>query len=237
MEERTWERIGALAGIAFVVLGVLATFLYPQQPRVDSAAAKTLAWVHGHRTGIQTGAVLGTFGAGIFVWFAAHLRNVLSRAERGANRMTSVVFGSGVALAVLYLLGSVPNALLAFMDAQPGGIQDPSIVRMLGDLNTVLYGLAVPVVMVFLAALGIAMLSGLIGWGWLGWVSLVAAACNAITTVTALTFSTYHGAAWTIPSWASFLGLLVVVLVLSVSMLRQPGGVPSEGRPAAVAVG
>jgi len=234
MEERTWERIGALAGIAFVVLGILATFLYPQQPRIDSTPAKTLAWLHGHRTGIQTGIVLGTFGAGLFVWFAGHLRNVLSRAEHGANRITSVVFGSGIAVTVMYLLGGLPNAVLAVMDAQPGGIQDPSIVRMLGDLNGILFGFTVPAVMVFLAALGWAMLDGLIGWRWLGWISLIGAACNAIATVTMLTFSTYHGAAWGVPAWGAFLGLLVVVLVLSISMLRGRGAAPSEARPAAM---
>ena len=234
MDERNWERIGALSGIAFVVLSLLAGFLYPQQPRVDSAATKTLAWVHGHRTGIQTGMVLGAFAGGIFIWFAAHLRTVLSRAERGADRLASVVFGSGVAVAVMGLIGGLPLLVLAFMDAQPGGIQDPTIVRMLGDLTTILYGIAVPVTMVFLAALGIAMLGGLIGWRWLGWLSLVGAACNAIAVVTSLTFSTYHGALWTVPAWAAFFGLAIVVLVLSVSMLRHAGQ-PTEGRPAAMA--
>ena len=39
IDERTWERFGALTGIAFVVLTLLAGFLYPQQPRVDSSPA------------------------------------------------------------------------------------------------------------------------------------------------------------------------------------------------------
>src|ERR1700676_4794745 len=139
MDERTWERIGAFAGVAFVVLMLLATFLYPQQPRIDSSPAKTLAWIHGHRTGIQTGMILGVFAAGLFVWFAAHLRHVLTRAEGGAERLAPLVFGSGVAVAVMGLVATFPTALLAFMDAQPGGIQDANIVRMLGDLNQVIF--------------------------------------------------------------------------------------------------
>lgn len=54
------------------------------------------------------------------------------------------------------------------------------------------------------------------------------------SVVTSLTFSTYHGALWSIPAWASFLGIFVVILVLSVSMLRRAGQ-PTEGRPAAMA--
>jgi hypothetical protein len=234
MDERNWERIGASAGIAFVVLTVLGAFLYPQQPRVDSSAATTLHWVHSHRTAIETGMVLGAFAGGLFLWFVAFLRTALSRAERGSDRLASIVFGSGVAGAAMGLLGLLPNVVLAFMDAQRGGLQDPTIVRMLGDLNSILFGIGVPVLMVFLTALGIGMLGGLIGSRWLGWLSLVAAACNAISVVTSLTFSTYHGAIWTIPAWAAFLGFVVVVLVLSVMMLRRAGQ-STEGRPAAMA--
>ena len=36
MRDRTFERIGALSGLAFFVLAVLSGFIYPQQPRVDS---------------------------------------------------------------------------------------------------------------------------------------------------------------------------------------------------------
>ena len=32
MNDRTFERIGALSGLAFVVLAVLSGFIYPQQP-------------------------------------------------------------------------------------------------------------------------------------------------------------------------------------------------------------
>ena len=77
IDDRTWDRLGALAGLGFIVLTLLATFLYPQQPRVDSAPATTLAWVHNHRSGIQTGMVFGLFGAALLLWFIGHLRRVM----------------------------------------------------------------------------------------------------------------------------------------------------------------
>ena len=232
MDERTWERIGAFAGVAFVVLMLLATFLYPQQPRIDSSPAKTLAWIHGHRTGIQTGAIFGVFAAGLFVWFAAHLRHVLVRAEGGAERLAPLVFGSGVAVAVVGVLGALPTALLAFMDAQPGGLQDANIVRMLGDLNQVIFGIGASMTVVFLLAVGSAMVRKELVAPWLGWVSLLAAVLNGVAVVTATTFSTYHGAAWAVPTWGAYLGFLVVVLVASVALLRQPAptATPSSGR-------
>jgi len=232
MEERTWERIGALAGIGFVVLMVLATFMAPQQPRIDSSAATTLKWIHGHRTGIQTEMVLGTFAAGLLLWFVGHLRHVLGRAEGGTESLSPIVFGSGIGMAIIGLVGAFPIALLAFMDAQAGGIQDATLVRMLADAAIVIYGLGVILTAVFLCAAGIAMLRKQIGAPWLGWVSLVVAALNALAVITSLTFSTYHGAGWAVPGWAAYIGFLLVVLVTGISMLRQasPTTAPSTTR-------
>jgi hypothetical protein len=235
MEERSWERIGAFAGIAFVVLSILATFLYPQEPRIDSSAATTLAWVHAHRTGIQAGMILGVFAAGIFVWFVGHLRHELHRAEKGSETLSPTVFGSGVAVAVFAALGAVPVALLAFMDAQPGAIQDASIVRVLADLGQVMYGVGVVMTAVFACAIGVAVLRKELAGAWLGWLCLVVAALNAIAVVTSLSFSTYHGAAWGVPGWGAYLGFLVVVLAVAIAMLR--GTATSATRPDVVLTG
>ena len=235
MEERNWERIGAFAGIAAVVLSILATFLYPQEPRIDSSAATTLAWVHAHRTGIQAGMILGVFAAGIFGWFVGHLRHELHRAENGSEMLSPTVFGSGIAVGVFAALGALPVALLAFMDAQPGGIQDATLVRMLGDLGQVLYGLGAIMTAVFAFAIGVAVLRRELAGAWLGWLSLVVGVLNAIAVVTSLTFSTYHGAAWGVPGWGAYLGFLVVVLGLAIAMLR--GTATSAGRADVVLTG
>jgi len=228
-DDRTWERLGAAAGIGFVVLFLLATFLYPQQPRIDSDPAVTLAWVHKHRAALETGMILGLFASGLFVWFAAHLRTVLDK----AGRLTPVIFGSGIAIAVTGTLGAVPICLLGIMDAQ-GSIQTPDVVRMLGDSTQVLYGLVTIMAVVFLTALGVTMLRKELVAPWLGWVALVVAVLNGISTVTSMSFATYHGAGWAIPGWGSFLGFLFVVLVTSVSLLRTSSSTAPR-RPAVMA--
>ncbi|HZQ58622.1 MAG TPA: hypothetical protein VFA84_11320 [Acidimicrobiales bacterium] len=226
-DERTWERFGAITGLGFIVLTLVATFLYPQQPRVDSAPAVTLKWVHDHHTGIKTGMVLGLFGAALLFWFVGHLRHVLHD-----ERLSPIVFGSGIGLAVVSALAAVPLGLLAFMDAQ-GGITSPDVVRLLGDLTTVLYAVATAVTMVFLFALGLAISQKELASPWLAWVSLLGAVLNGIAVVESMTFSTYHGAAWAIPGWGAFIGLLLVVLGISVSLLRARAVSPD--RPTVVA--
>ena len=72
--ERHWAMLGGWAGIGFVLLGLLATFAYPQPPRIDSAPAVILRWAGGHRTGIYVGMLMGVFASLLFLWFVAALR-------------------------------------------------------------------------------------------------------------------------------------------------------------------
>ena len=86
MRNRTFERIGASSGLAFVALAALSGFIYPQQPRVDSAPAKTLAWVHDHHTALQAGMIFDFFAAGVLLWFVGYLHRVLRRSEGTSSR-------------------------------------------------------------------------------------------------------------------------------------------------------
>ncbi len=221
MTNRLWELVGAISGLVFVVLTLLAGFVYPQQPRVDAAPVTTLAWVHDHRIPIQTGMIFGLFAAAVFVWFVGYLRHVLARAEGGSELLSPIVFGSGIAVAIIAALAALPYALLAFMEAQVGGIQDLALVRMLGDLNIVFFAASSVMTAVFLCGLGLAMVNRLLVAPWLGWISLVVAAFNALAVWVGVTFSSYHGKGWMVVGFGAFIGFLVVVLVASGLMLVQ----------------
>ena len=45
---------------------------------------------------------------------------------------------------------------------------------------------------------------------------------NCISVWIGVTFSSYHGHAWLIIGWGSYVGFLIVILILSVIMLRRP---------------
>ena len=237
MNDRAFERLGALSGLAFVVLAVLSGFIYPQQPRVDAGPAKTLAWVHDHRAALQAGMIFDFFAAGVLLWFVGYLFRVLRRSEQSqgdGETLAPIVFGSGIGVAVTTAMAALPTVLLAFMDAQPGGIGDPSLVRALGDLNTIFYSVTSVMTAVFLGALGWAMLRGELGVHWLGWVALVVTVLNAIAVWIGVTFSSYHGHAWLIIGWGAYVGVLAVMLITSVTMLRQPRQVSAVAPAVAV---
>ena len=231
MTERTFERLGALSGLLFVVLAVLSGFIYPQQPRVDSTAATTLSWVTDHRVALQTGMIFDFFAAGVLLWFVGYLHRVLRRVENGTESLAPVVLGGGIGVAITTALAALPTAVLAFMVAQPGGIRDASLVRMLGDLNTIFFSVTSVMTAVFLAALGLAMLAREVATRWMGWLSLVVAVFNGLAVWIGVTFSSYHGKGWMVVGWGAYIGFLVVMVLVSASLLRQgdtaPAAVPS----------
>jgi Domain of unknown function (DUF4386) len=221
VKDATFERLGALSGLSFVVLAVLSGFLYPQQPRVDSTPATTLAWVTDHRVALQTGMICDFFAAGVLVWFVAYLHRVLRRGEDGTESLAPIVFGAGLGVAITTALAALPTAVLAFMVAQPGGIDDPSLVRMLGDLNTLFFSVTSVMTGVFLLGLGLAMLGRAVATRWIGWLCLVVAAFNGLAVWIGVTFSSYHGKGWMVVGWGAYIGFLVVMLLVSASLLRH----------------
>ena len=222
MGEKTWERWGAAAGIAFVILQLGGTFLYPQQPRIDSSATTTIKWVHDNRTALQIGAVCGLLALIALLWFVGHLRHVLERSEGHSETLSPIVFGSGIALAALYGIGAAPLILLTIMDGQRGGLHDAAVIRMLGDLGQAFYAPAAAVTALLMIALGIALVRGELVARWLGYVAFVVAACNLVSVVTSVNFSTYHAGAWLPVGWFAYVGFIFVILVASISMLRRP---------------
>ena len=118
------------------------------------------------------------------------------------------MLAAGIGVSITTAVAALPTVLLAFMDAQPGGLNDPSLVRALGDLNTIFFSLTSVMTAVFLAALGWAMLRGDAGTDWLGWLMLVVAAFNCVAVWIGVTFSSYHGHAWLIIGWGAYVGFL-----------------------------
>ncbi|HEY2430098.1 MAG TPA: hypothetical protein VGI06_14260, partial [Acidimicrobiales bacterium] len=179
MDDQMWERWGAGAGVLAVVLLLVATFAAPQAPRIDAPTAKIVAWVTAHRRAILAENVIGLFSTGAFLWFVAHLRHVLQKAEGGAEVLAPVVFASGTAMGAVFAVGGAPYVALAFLAAQPGGVAGPAdapVVRLLNDLSGILYAPALILGVVFLGSWGLAMVRHELLSATLGWVAIAAAA-------------------------------------------------------------
>ncbi|WP_030925881.1 hypothetical protein [Streptosporangium amethystogenes] len=92
MNERTWERLGAASGLVAAVLLLAGLLVAPGALALDVRPGMMIAFV---RPALLTTTLLITLGAVAFMWFVAHLRHVLQRAEKGAEAFSPVVLASG----------------------------------------------------------------------------------------------------------------------------------------------
>jgi hypothetical protein len=182
MKERRWERFGASMGIAFFVLIVASFLTAPAPPKVNDSVVSVTDYFADNYARLLVGAVLATLAALAFLWFVGHLRHVLQRAEGGAEAFSPIVFGSGIAVAVMGMISGLPMATLAFAAQSPEARTNPVVAQTLGagstraffDANYLAAGMALMTGALFLVAAGIAISLGELAKPWLGWLALLA---------------------------------------------------------------
>jgi len=221
MNENRWERYGAAAGVAFAVLVLISFFMVPTPPHVNAGFRKIGDYYANHRRAILTSNVVGTFGALAFIWFLGHLRHVLNRAEGGVEALSPIVYGAGMATIVVGILGALPATVLAFSSQEDVINSNPGIVRMLYDMNTIMYSLLLLTAGLFVIAGAVAMVRKELVGPWLGWVGLGVAALDWASG-TAGFYVTKYSPFWTGFTVVATISLVAWVLAASVVMLRRP---------------
>ena len=97
---RTWtfERLGALAGLAFIALSLSGDFSSGSPPGTDDSAAKIVGFFSDHHRGVIASVVLTGIAGPFFVWFLATL--VLRLRTVGETAWAVAAFGLGIAALV-----------------------------------------------------------------------------------------------------------------------------------------
>jgi len=221
MDESMWERYGATAGVIAVVLLMGSLFLTSAPPHIDASVDKITTFFGDHRKALLTEQVLGTFGVVFFVWFVGHLRHVLERAEGGAEALSPIVYGSGIALAAAGAVTVLPMTILAFSANQTEVMQNAGLVRALYNGNAVALAIMMILSGMFVAATGYAMVRKEMVAPWLGWAGLAVALVNWIVGAEAFYQTTYNSF-WNTAGYVGFLGFALFVLLTSIQMVRQP---------------
>lgn len=221
MNETKWERYGAGAGIAFVVLLVVGTFIVPMAPHIDASTGRIVSYVDGHRRGLMTSTLLGWFSVLAFLWFLGHLRHVLQRSESGAEALSPLVFGTGVAGAVVAMMASLPMGTLAFMAGRPADPTSPATVRLLFDMSWMMGALAGLAAGLFLIVGSLAMIRREMVSANLGWLGMLFAALLWISSAADLYVHSYSRGL-DVVGLIGFLGFALWVLLSSLSMYQRP---------------
>lgn len=228
MNERRWERLGAEAGIAFVVLAVVATFLPGSMPDQNASGTTLITWIADHRDSLRWGMALFGVASVCGLFFIAALRARLSEADGGHREMaTAAVIGGVFAFAANWMGG-----LMANLAVQREGIGlAPSTVRsywdaylQAGTLGNV--GLAV----MFGAVAAVVLSTGMLP-RWVGWLS-AAVAVNCVVSLFGFVASDGAFAPGGTYQIVSGLAGLAGLLALSVELLMHAEAPARAGAPA-----
>ncbi len=90
MNDKTWERYGALGGVWFVVLVVIGGIAAGAPPSRTDPAADIAKHYADHADGLQLGAFLGALGIIGLVWWFGTLWRAMTNAEAGTPRVAVI---------------------------------------------------------------------------------------------------------------------------------------------------
>jgi hypothetical protein len=104
MDDKTWERYGALGGVWFVVLAVIGAIVAGAPPSRTDSTAEIAKHYTDNADGLQLGALLGALGVIGLVWWFGTLWRAMANAEGGTPRV-----------AIIALVGLVLSGIGAMM--------------------------------------------------------------------------------------------------------------------------
>lgn len=208
MDDKKFEKWGALAGIEFTILLLVGTFIAGQPPKVTDSAAKITNYFLDNSDQIKIGNLLQGLAIIPFLWFLGTLFGRLRAAEGGSGRVSGIALTGGVITAAMSLVGLVFLAFGAlYPDSAVGSFQLSNIVY--GFLGFAAATLTVGTSVVVMRS------KFLPAWvAWLGEISAIVWIVGAVSTASTKDV-------WSAILFAGFLVWLVWVVVLSVLLYQK----------------
>lgn len=213
MTRISWERLAALAGVAFVVLYVAAFGLGIEVGASDQEILEHYA-DSGNRAKEVVAFFLIAAAALAFLVLASSLRSLIARSEHETATLAALTWAGGTACAVLVLAGNAVSRATAFAAMSDDFQLDPNTRRLVEDVGFLLFVSGALAAIILVVAVSLAALRHRLLPRWLGWAGFVVAAL--------------------LPLAIAFVGFLVfLVWVLTVSTTLALRRVPATTRTGA----
>ena len=188
-------RLGALAGIGFLALGLLGTAVQSGEPGFAAKPSELAAHYLDDTDTILAGGSMYIVGSILLLWFVSTLRGRMQRATND-DVLPTLAYAGGVAGATLCI--AAPSVdIMGALRADEQGTIDPAVATTLADVSAILYGLAAPAAF---AALVLAVAAAALRTGFLprslGFVSVplgIALAVPPISYVAVIVFMFWVG--------------------------------------------
>jgi len=171
----SWERLAALAGVAFVVLYTAAFALGIEVGASDREILDYYA-DSGNRAKEVVAFFLIAAAALAFIVFAGSLRSLIARAEQETAMLAALAWAGGTACAVLVLAGDAVSRATAFAAMSEDFRLDPNTRRLFEDAGFLLFVSGALAAILLVIAVSLAALRHGLLPRWLGWAGFPAAA-------------------------------------------------------------
>jgi hypothetical protein len=213
-----WQRVGAVSGIAAVVVLVASVLIVPQPPKANASVAKILAYYIDHRRLLLFSQWLTGLGTALFLWFAGSLRGAWAQEPGAASELSAVAFGGAVALAAGALAATGINITLTYLARNIQNSAD--LVRALYTGQALMFSILFFAAAVFLAGGGL--LIRRLGAPWLGAVGVLLAVFDLFAAGAISDFKGLRSPTGPLP-FAAFIALLAWVLATAIVILTRLG--------------
>ena len=191
-------RLGALAGIGFLVLALLGAIVRSGEPSFAAKPEEIAAWFADDTDAVLAGSSLFVLSGILLLWFVTALRTRMQDATGGDDSLPALAHAGGVAGATLCIAAASIAAMGALRADERGAI-DPAVAASLADVSAILFGLAAPAAFAALV-LAVAVAAAALRAGflprWLGLVSVplgVALAVPPISYLAIIVFTFWIG--------------------------------------------
>jgi hypothetical protein len=219
LKVRRWTGAFGVASIALILLAQPLYFVGGTAPRLADIV-KLSEYVTRNNAIILTRSLADVLIVACFLAFLAGFRHLIRQARPDYEWASVLVFGAGLAFAMLTLVGDVLEAALALDTV--GGQADPVVVRALWEASIPAFGAIGLIIMaLFMASAGYAILATAALPRWIGWIACVGAILNLVAVPAIYAGANVAGfyTADRLISLISELPFLIWALVASVSML------------------
>lgn len=148
MDEDKFARWGLLAGVGFVVLGVVASFIAGSPPKLTDKDADIAKFFKDNQDALRIGAYLGGLAGVLFLWFLGSLFGRLRRAEGGSGRLSGVALTGGVvALTVVFVCNGIGAYSALHPESAPFGYRFSAVTIGYAGFALAVFTAAVSVVL------------------------------------------------------------------------------------------
>jgi hypothetical protein len=221
MGKSVWERLRAATGLVFVLLSLVSLLALPARPAVGTSAKEIASYYTVHNSAVQAVDSLFLLGLLFSLWFIGYVRTVFARAEGETHYLSTLFFGSGVAVVAIGL------AFWGMALALPGQVADLGVIKALSDVLNVGIGITfLPEVLHVGTAAVLVLRTGVLP-RWVGVFGLVVAVVQFLGSLSLLIPSGFF-AAGGVFTFLAFLGLLLDILVVSIMLIVKVGSGRTE---------